>query len=182
MSTAREKQHVRNIIKELRENRGYTYQKISDTLMTEYGIKCTRQNVHQIYSRMSGNVKTNSIDIDNIDVSNTETNLIITLKAYGEKSSNMMGVLKNSGCKLNRTAVRKLIMYHSTEVITLRERIIQKSVEVIQSGGKVRDIINMLSFGGYKPSLIVVKGILDESSLGHTEILRLLREYKENME
>ena len=53
---------------------------------------------------------------------------------------------------------------------------------MIQSGGKVRDIINMLSFGGYKPSLIVIKGILDESSLGHTEILRLLREYKENME
>ena len=101
MSTAREKQHVRNIIKELRENRGYTYQKISDTLMTEYGIKCTRQNVHQIYSRMSGNVKTNNIDID---VSDTEINLIITLKAYGEKSSTMMGVLKNSGCKLNRTA------------------------------------------------------------------------------
>lgn len=179
MSTAREKQHVRNIIKELRENRGYTYQKISDTLMTEYGIKCTRQNVHQIYSRMSGNVKTNNIDID---VSDTEINLIITLKAYGEKSSTMMGVLKNSGCKLNRTAVRKLIMYHSTEVITLRERIIHKSVEVIQSGGKVRDIINMLSFGVYKPSLIVIKGILDESSLGHTEVLRLLREYKENME
>ena len=179
MSTAREKQHVRNIIKELRENRGYTYQKISDTLMAEYGIKCTRQNVHQIYSRMSGNVKTNNIDMD---VSDTEINLIITLKAYGEKSSTMMGVLKNSGCKLNRTAVRKLIMYHSTEVITLRERIIHKSVEVIQSGGKVRDIINMLSFGGYKPSLTVIKGILDESSLGHTEVLRLLREYKENME
>lgn len=179
MSTAREKQHVRNIIKELRENRGYTYQKISDTLMAEYGIKCTRQNVHQIYSRMSGNVKTNNIDID---VSDTKINLIITLKAYGEKSSTMMGVLKNSGCKLNRTAVRKLIMYHSTEVITLRERIIHKSFEVIQSGGKVRDIINMLSFGGYKPSLIVIKGILDESSLGHTEVLRLLREYKENME
>lgn len=180
MSKETERQYVRERIIKLRE-KGYSYKIISERLLAEDGIKMTRQNVHQIYSRIMGLNKLKESNGTAIDVGEQDLELIIKLWAYGAKPNTVMQVLRDAGCELNKNQVRTIIMEYSDSIVETRHHTILDIEELLRKGCGVEQIIEMLSFDGYTPNLDIIGELLSECDIDHRESIRLRREYKERL-
>lgn len=158
-----DKQTLKSTIVELKNN-NKTFQEISDTLSTNYGVKMSRQAVCGMYNRtISSKQMTKNIDML------IATSDIANYSALGLSGRYIKDIINNNGIELSLYSIESKIKEESSHINGIKIDLLKKTIEMIKKGMDIGYIVDALSYKGVKPTNKVLNELIEKAS---TEILK----------
>lgn len=144
------KDTIKEIVIELRDNQGKSFQDISDYIEQQYGIKKTRQSIHGLYNRAKNKVE-NNVDNDlMLD--------IVNLYVLGYNISTIQKLLYSVDNTITNYKITSVINDKSVMIDNIREAFINKVEEQIYNGNTYSNIRENLR---YNENVITDNGYRD---------------------
>lgn len=141
MTTRLDLKTLKTMIVELRDTNGLSFQEISDTLKSEYGVDKSRQAISGLYNRIK---KQEKVDIEHQKLVMDIVNLYCML----ESATSVCNELAKAGISITYRQVLNTIKENESYVNSVRQTITANIESKLDKVDDIRDLVNSLDYKG----------------------------------
>lgn len=149
---------LRALVIKYRDEHGYTFQKISDTLREEYGVVRDRQALHGMYTRAKSRPSNSKYKYGL-----TLTADVLNVYMLGYNMTQVTKLLSTEENKLTYEKVREIIDTESDFKDDILGSKACKAVELIRTGATMAEIEEEEAYNGIQPTEKGMKEIIAEA-------------------
>ena len=138
------------------KDQGYTFEKISEMLDEEYGIKRDRQSIYGIYKRyldrLAREKEKHRVVID-----------IINIAARNEYFSNIKKQLADLGCNVTDGYIKNTMEKYQSDILEIEREMLDIISDGIRTGATKEEIMDSIAYKGIRPTEKVYIRLAKES-------------------